>query len=381
MKKKICPVCERELTAAGYCRLCRRLVLKPLVRDIDYYLNETSPDDRTLLNQKRLDEANGLEQEGEIDLHEKMAKVYQSVRRQAESLSKGGTFSLSGTEKRTEKGRKKSQEARPVHESPGISQKGKARVKPGGSYSSGEKKKGRTVCVVIAIVVCLSAIDLFFEAAGRMVDQLTEAHQEKAAAEWSQEDSAFQEPEYGYRVTELDEEEVKAAGIRCGGEEHFSCSITDLDRRLEEAFSQLGLQAEKEEYTDNYIIDSDGGSYEFYDTCIYCSVLDENGEERLSVLLNGDTVTGEVHRVSISTVSPDDRETAAEILRQLADFAAGEEGTVKQEEILEAVGSENELSRPAYNYIIYVYDYEGEGLGGSLMPLQNWEEVGGAETF
>lgn len=50
MKKKICPVCERELTAAGYCRLCRRLVLKPLVRDIDYYLNETSPDDRTLLN-------------------------------------------------------------------------------------------------------------------------------------------------------------------------------------------------------------------------------------------------------------------------------------------------------------------------------------------
>ena len=62
-EKKICPVCDRELTAAGYCRLCRRLVFKPVVRDVDYYLNENRPDNQTLLNQKRIGEENQLEGE------------------------------------------------------------------------------------------------------------------------------------------------------------------------------------------------------------------------------------------------------------------------------------------------------------------------------
>ncbi len=377
MRKKICPVCDRELTAAGYCRLCRRLVFKPVVRDVDYYLNENRPDNQTLLNQKRIGEENQLESGGKTDLREKMAGYCQKAMKQAENLQKG----IRTAGEKTEKGRKKSERARPVYESSGTSKKAKVRVKTSGFYRSEEKKKGRTVYVVIAIVVCLIVINLFFEAAGRKVDRLTQSHQENAAAEWSQENSASKEPEYGYGVTELDEAEIMAAGTRCDGEEHFSCSITDMDRRLDEVISQLGLQAEKDEYTDNYIIYSDEDSYKFYDTCTYCVVLDENGEECLSVLLNGDTVTGEVHRVSVNAFSPDENETAAEILRQLADFAAGEEGTVKQEEILEAVGSENELSRPAYNYVIYVYDYEGEGLGGSLMPLQNREEESGAETL
>lgn len=43
MQKKICPICERPLTGSGYCRLCRKLVFKPLIREVDYYLNETRP--------------------------------------------------------------------------------------------------------------------------------------------------------------------------------------------------------------------------------------------------------------------------------------------------------------------------------------------------
>ena len=64
MRKKICPVCDRELTAAGYCRLCRRLVFKPVVRDVDYYLNENRPDNQTLLNQKRIERKTSWRQEG-----------------------------------------------------------------------------------------------------------------------------------------------------------------------------------------------------------------------------------------------------------------------------------------------------------------------------
>ena len=78
MRKKICPVCDRELTAAGYCRLCRRLVFKPVVRDVDYYLNENRPDNQTLLNQKRIlpegHEAGGKPAEGNQDRRGKNGK-------------------------------------------------------------------------------------------------------------------------------------------------------------------------------------------------------------------------------------------------------------------------------------------------------------------
>ena len=150
MRKKICPVCDRELTAAGYCRLCRRLVFKPVVRDVDYYLNENRPDNQTLLNQKRIGEENQLEAGGKTDLREKMAGYCQKAMKQAENLQKG----IRTAGEKTEKGRKKSERARPVYESSGTSKKAKVRVKTSGFYRSGEKKKGRTVYVVIPIVVC-----------------------------------------------------------------------------------------------------------------------------------------------------------------------------------------------------------------------------------
>ena len=52
MQKKICPICERPLTGSGYCRLCRKLVFKPLIREVDYYLNETRPGQQTALNER-----------------------------------------------------------------------------------------------------------------------------------------------------------------------------------------------------------------------------------------------------------------------------------------------------------------------------------------
>ena len=132
MRKKICPVCDRELTAAGYCRLCRRLVFKPVVRDVDYYLNENRPDNQTLLNQKRIGEENQLEAGGKTDLREKMAGYCQKAMKQAENLQKG----IRTAGEKTEKGRKKSERARPVYESSGTSKKAKVRVKTSGFYRS-----------------------------------------------------------------------------------------------------------------------------------------------------------------------------------------------------------------------------------------------------
>lgn len=43
MKKKICPYCDQTVTG-NYCRGCRRIVWKPVVWDVDYYLNERHPE-------------------------------------------------------------------------------------------------------------------------------------------------------------------------------------------------------------------------------------------------------------------------------------------------------------------------------------------------
>ena len=60
MQKKICPICERPLTGSGYCRLCRKLVFKPLIREVDYYLNETRPGQQTALNERNGDSPGGI---------------------------------------------------------------------------------------------------------------------------------------------------------------------------------------------------------------------------------------------------------------------------------------------------------------------------------
>ena len=43
MKMKICPCCDQPIER-NYCKGCRKIVLKPLEQDVDYYLNTRHPD-------------------------------------------------------------------------------------------------------------------------------------------------------------------------------------------------------------------------------------------------------------------------------------------------------------------------------------------------
>lgn len=43
MKKRVCPVCEREMKSAHYCSFCKSWVKEPYIREINYYLNESHP--------------------------------------------------------------------------------------------------------------------------------------------------------------------------------------------------------------------------------------------------------------------------------------------------------------------------------------------------
>lgn len=40
MQKKICPICNSELKNGRYCRVCRKVIWKPLVQEQNYHLNE-----------------------------------------------------------------------------------------------------------------------------------------------------------------------------------------------------------------------------------------------------------------------------------------------------------------------------------------------------
>lgn len=44
MMKKICPVCDLPVNEMNYCPRCRRVVRRPVMREVNYYLNEKRPD-------------------------------------------------------------------------------------------------------------------------------------------------------------------------------------------------------------------------------------------------------------------------------------------------------------------------------------------------
>lgn len=40
MKKRICPICEQEMKSRHYCRVCKKFIKNPIIRDVNYRLNE-----------------------------------------------------------------------------------------------------------------------------------------------------------------------------------------------------------------------------------------------------------------------------------------------------------------------------------------------------
>lgn len=343
MKKKICPICERELTSAHYCKLCKKLVLKPIVRNVDYSLNEIRKGDGVLLNQKPIREEERLKTEPEKE--KKKAGDTSESSRQENFRSVDSTF-----------GRLRSGE-----------------FMSGSSQSTSKKKLG-CLSVFIVIILCIAAVNFFTYLSGNLLFQKQKELflGDNVFIEYEGEnDSEGLSIEEESEFIELDAEEVKSSGIRCDGETHFSCSFDSADRRLYEVFDQLGLQVESFDDSENYNIDSGEYVYSFYESYRYYSISGDNGEE-LSVLLNYDTATGEMHSLSVRAFYPEKNDIAAEILRQMADFVSGGEGTVTKEEILSALAEDDYLDKSEYNYYIYGYDYEGITAG--LDSYYDWDE-------
>ncbi len=372
MQKKICPVCERPLTGSGYCRLCKKLVFKPLIRDVDYYLNELRPGHETTANERNGGRAQAALEVPEKDFREKAADLYKDATKKSEKTNRKKNVSKASGSQETvwnESWQKT-------------------------SASKKDSKKSRSKLVPVAAFLIIFGVAVQFipwivhfmaDSGSRLVQEYPEngawdwedAIQEEA--DWDSGEITIEEDTGSLEWEELDEKEIKAAGIRCSGENHFSTRFIDVENLVKEEAYALGLETHMslDSYNNRY---GEGGEIrEFYDTYRTYAMWDENAELELAVTVSSDTATGEVHFIAVNSHNEGSNQAAVQMMTALADLAAGQEGTLTENELSNALNSLEYVEKPEYNYYIYADIYIGEDSAYSLHigPLHNWDEEEG----
>ena len=372
MQKKICPICERPLTGSGYCRLCRKLVFKPLIREVDYYLNETRPGQQTALNERNGGRSQTTLEIPEKDFREKTADFYQDMKQKS---GKGAQ-----KQKASKTSKKASVKKETVWNEPLQKKSSKKEDK--------KKSKSKFLPFWAVLVICGAAIQLIPLAVDFMADGGSRLVQEEPqndvwdweaeiqeADVWDDGEITIEEDTGSLEWEELDEEEIKAAGIRCSGEDHFSIRFIDVENLVKEEAYALGLETHMSLDSYNNRYDEGGEIREFYDTYRTYAMWNDDKRLEMSVTVSSDTATGEVHFIALSAHNTETNQAAVQMMAALADLAAGQEGTLSAEEISTAVDSLEYLEKLEYNY--YIYGYEDNGYAIELSPLHNWDEEEG----
>lgn len=377
MQKKICPICERPLTGSGYCRLCRKLVFKPLIREVDYYLNETRPGQQTALNERNGGRSQTALEVSEKDFREKTADFYQDLKQKSGS---GAQKQKTSKTSKKASGKKETVWNEPLQ-------------KKSSKKEDKKKSKSKFLPFWAVLVICGAAIQLIPLAADFMADRGARLFQEEpqnyvwdweadiqAEDVWDDGEIFIEEDTGSFEWEELDEEEIKTAGIRCSGEEHFAVHFTDVENLVKEEAYALGLETHMslDSYNNRY---NEGGEIrEFYNTYRTYDLWNEQEEGlELSVTVSSDTATGEVHFIAVDSRNEGSDEAAVEMITALADLAAGQEETLTENELSDALDSLVYVEKPEYNYYIYADVYIDEESTYSLQigPLRNWDEEEG----
>lgn len=416
MLKKICPVCDLPIGATGYCPRCKRVIKKPYLREVNYYLNETHP-------------ANELE----CEFHNRhmestlpQEKVRSNVRPggastggQPVSRNAGqpaettGTAGSAKTTAGTGTGRSAGTAGmRPVGNAAGTAgtrpagsggtgsqvyrrnpmpnsqTAGQYRTIPNSGYAgqtgtSGSNRGNRTLTKVVAAVLLVSVAALFLIVLGGVSSYMT--GDRGGVSEYTE---AYDNDEDYYK--ELTDEEVIAAGVPCLGYTHFpgdSSSIVDTMWDIIK-YSSYGYTVSAEEsYTDNYVFD---GEYSYYEDYRYVNLEDrltsgmsETDENYIyqSVDFNLDTATGQLHEYSSYLVS---RAASLEFLENLLHLMEVNGGVPEEESETAAIMEEaEEIVGQNRNGYIYRGDfvvsiYQGDACLSIVVSYNDQEE--GAEV-
>ncbi len=277
MKKKICPCCDQVMKNGIYCKGCRRLVLRPVVWDVDYYLNERHPASET-----------NCQYHG--DLHTgKMKAPESAVSRSAVPKSAAPESAVS---KSASSGSARSKAAVQRTRSPKVKhipeKKGMARPGPAG-------------VMYLCIIVIGIGIGLFNHLAetsgdiGKWLDSIEEAKAEPVSDKaWEEELPEDNLEENEFYDWERSDEEVKEAGIPCNGYGHLSIEESEVLPLFEALLSETSFQADCTKYSYNQFMDE----ATWYNTT-YEYDLSRQEDYCGYVNLHFDTVDGRMHGIDL----------------------------------------------------------------------------------
>ncbi len=274
MKRKICPVCDLPVNDANYCTRCKKIVRRPVMWEVNYYLNENLPNQG--FSSSDMQTSGGARQ------------PQQTGRPVSSPQPQPGTAP------------QPTRMAPPPRTAPQPTRM----APPSGNYmppapsAPPQQNTRKKIPVSIAgfitflILVLGSAPDLV-KKAERLLDN--QANYETVAPF---DDSGFRD---------LVEADVKAAGVPCNGYDHFPVAGEEIHNSLGqymEANTYGYLLKPQDVYSDNYEMGTESESVSYYETTVGYYLEDEvtsklspqdEGYIYQYVEINYDTGTGEMH--------------------------------------------------------------------------------------
>ena len=270
----LCPVCEQELNAVGYCSECHRFRKEPIVYAGGCLPNERDPEAYTQFKQGTYHETASAKK-----------TAGQTARRAAQT----GTASTGTSSKSWSK-----PEASPYYDTCGTDHKhtyGIPNTDPHKKAAADKKRQNRLTKVVVFFIVLIWAVVLF---AGPLFGLVRDMFDH-----WDGYDTTTESEASAYR--ELDPEEVLQAGEPCNGYVHYTADADEVLSRLkqyvstvwnisEDSMDQWGTEPDCWEYT-GY-----DGAETFYIVTSYLTF--DTEDTGMSINVRSDYVTGEVMEVS-----------------------------------------------------------------------------------
>jgi hypothetical protein len=277
MKRKICPICDLPVNEMNYCTHCKKMIRRPILWDVNYYLNEKRPDNEAPHDRGNNPNFNPVPPRTAVPPHTGAPQRTVTANRTATSPNTP---------------------VPPRTAAPSPQQPQTRTYIPGSTSGKEQKTPGKKFQISLAglatlAFVIVGAAPNVIKKADRILDSYN--NYEMAAPF---DDSGF---------TQLEEDDVIASGIPCEGYSHFPVD----GKAIADAMGQFvnennyGYQIKPEDvYSDNYELELDDGWVSYYETIIGYYLEDEKtsqlkpedeGYVYQYVEVNYDTATGEMH--------------------------------------------------------------------------------------
>lgn len=270
MKRKICPVCDLPVNEANYCTRCKKIIRRPVMWEMNYYLNEKLPN-----------------------------QGYSSSDTQASSAARPPQQTgrpVSSPQPQSRPAPQPSRMAPPPRTVTSTQPSGNY-MPPAPSVPPRQNTRKRIPFsiagfITFLILVMGSAPDLIKKVERQLNNQ---ANYETVAPF---DDSGFRD---------LEEADVKAAGIPCSGYDHFPVAGKEINDSLGqyiEANNYGYILRPQDVYSDNYEMGTESDFISYYETTVGYYLEDEvtsklspqdEGYIYQYVEINYDTGTGEMH--------------------------------------------------------------------------------------